>query len=201
MLYYLSDDPIWILVIGLIAFAILVIRFVQTGLATFIIAAIGSLLLTGAFVALEYTWVTETEQVIEAVDNLGVAAVADDYKTIEKLVSKQSPKLTYIKMAMSLYRIKLVNFTDKTVTFNELMDPREAVVSSQIFAKGGMKTEQIPGDYPVKYRMKIIMHQTGENGAWVLYDWEVKDANGNQRHCHLDHKLFQRTLFVMEAIQ
>ncbi len=172
---WLVEDPLWIVVVGLVATAILVVGWLKTGRAPILYAAIGAVALTALLLAVERLVVTDREAVQRALLQMKVDAESNDADRLLAHVHSNAHEIRAdIERYYGLYRVDRVFMSPrlKDIVVDTENDPPVATAEFNVRVIGrirGVEEQQQLAKF-------LIVTLYLEDGEWRVADYEVHDA-------------------------
>jgi hypothetical protein len=178
------EDPIPVIVFGIIAVAVLGIALLRTGRGVLIAAIVGALVLTALGIGLEWLVVTEVERVQATL--YGTAAAleanlpADDPSSVLAHISDvPQANRTQSKARRALKEVTFEKITIRNlrIEINDNTSPPTARASFKAFVTARLKSgafSEMGRAYPIDFHLELRR----ESGAWKICDHKLENAPG-----------------------
>ena len=178
------EDPIPVIVFGIIAVAVLGIALLRTGRGVLIVAIVGVLVLTAAGIGLEWLVVTEIERV-EATLNGTAAALeanlpADDPNGVLRYVSnvpQANHTQSEARRALRYATFEKITIRNLRIVINDKTSPPTAEAFFMAFVTAKVKSGTFGGmgrAHPINFHLELRR----ESGEWKICDHKLKNAPG-----------------------
>jgi hypothetical protein len=174
---FLLQDPVPIIVLGIIAVAVLGAMLLSTGRGVFLIAMLGAIGVTLLGVGIEWLVVTEQERVEAAMDNTAAALVSNDIDTVLACCTQSADftrgqarlairRIEFLKIKLTSVEIDDINYltSQPTVTANF----NAVITASDRSGQFGTVTRPIG----------FTLHLRKESDRWLITSHELKGAPG-----------------------
>jgi hypothetical protein len=164
----LLEDPMPVILFGIIAEAVLGIILLRTGRGVLLWAMAGVLVVTLAGVGMEWLVVTEVEQVEQSLESAAAAIEANREEDVLAWVDP-SAKDTRGMVHWAMRRVKFtkVKISDLEIKVNRLTSPPTAVADLTGMVRFRDRTGQVPYEH---YRGKFTLELRRESDRWMITD-------------------------------
>lgn len=169
---WLFDQPLYIIVIGVLMAAMLAGGFLQTGRNVLFFAALGCLVLTGAMVGVERLVVTDREAVRQTLLDAAQAVENNDLDAVLEIVH---PKAENVRaLAQSVQRQH--HFTSVRITRFERVEiladrnPPVAEIEFVVIVEGNLSNQ------PMRVPRRVLMTLTKDGDHWRAVEFEHTDV-------------------------
>jgi hypothetical protein len=170
---WLVESPWPAVTLGVVLEVALAIVLVRTGRGAVLIAMGLVLLLTAGMVALEWTVVTETEQIEGLLHAAATALEANDPPRVLALFSPDSPRRAEIESVLGRYTVRDVHIGRVLeIVTNRLTNPP----SARAYFVGRVSGTDSRGTVPYQnmiQRFRVTLHRDGER--WLIHDYTMED--------------------------
>ena len=174
----LLEDPMPIILLGIVVEAALAFVFVNTRRGAILWAMLGTLVVVFLGVGLERLVVTDVEQVEATVDGVIEAMEADDWERLTRdyIAPTATYTLTRAAFARSLIQVTRAKANRLEVAINELTSPptAEARFTGVVYYRLRDPASQIPYEY---YAADFIVDLRKEGDRW----WIINHSEQNPR--------------------
>jgi hypothetical protein len=178
---WLVEEPLWIVVGGLVVSAILVFGWLQSGRTPILYAAIAAVALTGLLLTIERLVVTDREAVQRALLAMKVDAESDDVERLLRHVHSQAQHIhDDIREYHGQYRIENVRMSPrrKDIFVDSDNDPPMARAEFNVVVTGRIRATN--DSQPVARFLIVTLYL--EDRQWRVGAYEHHDAiEGAQR--------------------
>lgn len=174
---FFSDQPIWIVVCGMISVALLAILWAQTGRNGWLYAAGGTILLTLALLGLERYLVSDAEALRFTVREIARDVAKNDRKLLSAHIHSAATTLKQKADA----ELPNYEFSECTVTriylleIDESKTPREGRVEFIVRVSGSFSYQGMGGD-GTYLRYVTLFFGKEADGQWRVKDYDHRDV-------------------------
>lgn len=176
----LLEQPVPILIVGLLAAAAAGLGFVSTGRLHFGVATLVILAVTALLLGVEQWVVTDNELIEDVIYSTGAAIAANDHPAVLSHVSPQSPAI----VAKAKQHLSLVTVTSFRIASIKYIDvkadhrPPLAEAFFQFVISGKLASYDEGTTYPANMRVKF---RREEDGVWRITRYEILEFKPNAR--------------------
>ncbi|MEX1042462.1 MAG: hypothetical protein WDZ51_17655 [Pirellulaceae bacterium] len=177
---WLFDQPLPILIVGVLGGAILAGTLAQTGNRLFLKLLLAWITLFGLLLVVEYGVITDREQVQATVYEIAAALEANDTARVQRSISDDAADLQReVEQKLNYVHVEAVKIKrNMEVNFVEQVTPRVAVAKMNVVFIGNLKSGiTSEGRFPTYL---ILTFQQEADQAWRLADYQFFDARGEQ---------------------
>lgn len=169
----LLEQPVPILIVGLLAAAAAGVAFVSTGRLPFGLATLALLALTGVLLALEWFVETDREQVEHSIYDTATAIQANDAPTVLSRISQLSPQVrSQAEQELARYTIAGFKINDLDIMVKSDHKPPLATAIIACMATGRFKGES-PPNHSVPAELTLNMRRE-DDGVWRVTSYKAR---------------------------
>lgn len=166
----LLEDPLPMILFGIIAEAVLGVVLLRTGRGVVLLAMIGVLLLVAGGVWVEWLVVTEKEQVEAVVEGVAAAVEANDPAGVKRHIDPSASRLLRrVNWAYDLVDFTEAKITNLEISINDLTSPPTARAHlTGIVAFEGKREDLLRSTYVID--LDALFRRTPE--GWLITGYE-----------------------------
>jgi hypothetical protein len=172
-------ESIWpAITLGVVLEVALGIALVRSGRGAFVVAMALVLLATLGLIALEWSIVTETEEVEDTLASAAAALESSDPASVLEFFSENSPRRAEVERALERFHVREARVGgDLRITTNALTSPPSATATLTGRLNAADQRREIPYENVVR-RFKITLHDAGDR--WLIHDVQMAAQQGGE---------------------